>query len=93
MEGVGTAASKQAQQCALHGASKAMLISITELVPVGLGLYIRVNAVAAAHPHKRRGEPDDIGGVVAFLLSGDAARLSDQTVVINGGVMLTGGVE
>jgi NAD(P)-dependent dehydrogenase (short-subunit alcohol dehydrogenase family) len=97
-----------------YGASKAMLISLTELLAVELGPDIRVNAVApavvktkfatklyegreeevaAAYPLKRLGVPADIGSVVAFLLSEDAAWITGQTVVIDGGVTLTGGVE
>ncbi|MFF9850709.1 SDR family oxidoreductase [Streptomyces litmocidini] len=91
----------------MYGASKAMLISMTELLAVELGPDIRVNAVAPAvvktkfatalyegreerlaarYPLKRLGEPEDIGGVVAFLLSEDAAWLTGQTVVVDGGV-------
>ncbi|WP_240136412.1 SDR family oxidoreductase [Streptomyces sp. MUM 178J] len=48
--------------------------------------------VAAAYPLKRLGVPEDIGGVVAFLLSDDAAWVTGQLVVVDGGVTLTGGV-
>jgi 3-oxoacyl-[acyl-carrier protein] reductase len=37
--------------------------------------------------------PEDIGGVVAFLLSGDAAWLTGQTVVVDGGLSLTSAEE
>ncbi|WGX95451.1 SDR family oxidoreductase [Nocardioides sp. L-11A] len=105
---------KPAPGIGLYGASKAMLISMTELLAVELGPDIRVNAVAPAvvktrfatalyegreaevaaqYPLKRLGEPEDIGSVVAFLLSDDAAWLTGQTVVVDGGVTLTGGVE
>lgn len=49
--------------------------------------------VSAPYPLKRLGEPEDIGGVVAFLLSQDAAWLTGQTVRIDGGLLLAGGVE
>ena len=49
-------------------------------------------AVAAEYPLKRLGVPEDIGGVVAFLLSEDAGWLTGQVVVIDGGLTLTGGV-
>jgi NAD(P)-dependent dehydrogenase (short-subunit alcohol dehydrogenase family) len=48
--------------------------------------------VAAAYPLKRLGVPEDIGGVVAFLLSPDAAWLTGQTLVVDGGLTLTGGI-
>ena len=53
----------------------------------------REEEVAATYPLKRLGEPEDIGSVVAFLLSDDAAWMTGQTVVIDGGVSLAGGVE
>lgn len=98
---------------AFYGASKAMLIHLTEELAVELGPDIRVNAVApavvktrfatalydgreeevaAAYPLKRLGVPDDIGSVVAFLLSADAAWMTGQTLVVDGGVLLGGGV-
>ncbi|TJZ54065.1 SDR family oxidoreductase [Streptomyces piniterrae] len=49
--------------------------------------------VAAAYPLKRLGVPEDIGSVVAFLLSDDAAWMTGQLLVVDGGVTLTGGVE
>jgi len=48
--------------------------------------------VSAAYPLKRLGEPDDIGSVVAFLLSKDAGWMTGQTLVVDGGVLLGGGV-
>lgn len=48
--------------------------------------------VAATYPLKRLGVPEDIGSVVAFLLSEDAGWLTGQVVVIDGGLTLTGGV-
>lgn len=48
--------------------------------------------VSAAYPLKRLGVPEDIGSVVAFLLSEDAGWLTGQVVVIDGGLTLTGGV-
>ena len=48
--------------------------------------------VSAQYPLKRLGEPEDIGSVVAFLLSEDAAWLTGQIIVVDGGLTLTGGV-
>ena len=96
-----------------YGASKAMLVHLTEELAVELGPGIRVNAVApavvktrfatalyagreeqvtAAYPLGRLGEPEDIGSVVAFLLSDDAGWMTGQTVVVDGGLMLAGGL-
>lgn len=52
----------------------------------------REDEVAAAYPLKRLGIPEDIGSVVAFLLSEDAAWVTGQTITIDGGLTLTGGV-
>ncbi len=52
----------------------------------------REEEVAATYPLKRLGVPDDVGSVVAFLLSDDAAWVTGQTIVIDGGLTLTGGV-
>jgi len=41
--------------------------------------------VAAAYPLGRLGEPADVAGPVAFLLSDDAAWVTGQTIVIDGG--------
>ena len=52
----------------------------------------REEAVAATYPLQRLGVPDDVGSVVAFLLSDDAAWVTGQCIVIDGGLTLTGGV-
>ncbi|RKT87315.1 3-oxoacyl-[acyl-carrier protein] reductase [Saccharopolyspora antimicrobica] len=97
---------------AMYGASKAMLIHLTEELAVELGPGTRVNAVApavvktrfasalyegregevaATYPLKRLGVPGDIGSAVAFLLSDDAAWITGQTLVVDGGITLAGG--
>jgi 3-oxoacyl-[acyl-carrier protein] reductase len=53
----------------------------------------REDEAVRAYPLKRLGEPEDIGSVVAFLLSDDAAWMTGQTVVVDGGVSLTSGIE
>lgn len=98
---------------AFYGASKALLIHLTEELAVELGPDVRVNAVApavvktrfaealytdredevaAAYPLKRLGVPADIAGAVAYLLSDDAAWTTGQTLVLDGGLTLRGGV-
>jgi NAD(P)-dependent dehydrogenase (short-subunit alcohol dehydrogenase family) len=49
--------------------------------------------VAATYPLGRLGVPEDVAGAVAFLCSNDAAWITGQTVVIDGGVTLTGAVQ
>jgi len=52
----------------------------------------REGDVAAAYPMKRLGAPEDVGGAVSFLLSRDAAWVTGQTLVVDGGVTLGGGL-
>lgn len=48
--------------------------------------------VAAAYPLQRLGRPEDVAGAVAYLLSDDASWVTGRTLVLDGGVTLTGGV-
>ncbi|WP_328375355.1 SDR family oxidoreductase [Streptomyces sp. NBC_00440] len=50
----------------------------------------REEAVAKGYPMGRLGEPGDIAGAVAFLLSGDAAWTTGQTLVVDGGHLFVG---
>jgi NAD(P)-dependent dehydrogenase (short-subunit alcohol dehydrogenase family) len=52
----------------------------------------REEKVAAPYALKRLGVPDDIGGVVAFLLSDEAGWMTGQTLTVDGGVLLAGGI-
>jgi NAD(P)-dependent dehydrogenase (short-subunit alcohol dehydrogenase family) len=45
----------------------------------------REDEVAATYPLKRLGVPEDIGSVVAFLLSDDAAWVTGQIMAVDGG--------
>jgi NAD(P)-dependent dehydrogenase (short-subunit alcohol dehydrogenase family) len=59
----------------------------------GMPLYEGKEAeVAAAYPLERLGLPEDIAGIVAFLASDDAAWLTGQILVADGGLTMTGGV-
>lgn len=51
----------------------------------------RENEVAKGYPLKRLGVPEDIGSVVAFLLSDDASWMTGQQLVVDGGVTIAGG--
>ncbi|PRX45985.1 NAD(P)-dependent dehydrogenase (short-subunit alcohol dehydrogenase family) [Prauserella shujinwangii] len=52
----------------------------------------REDEVAAAYPMKRLGVPEDIAGAAAFLLSDQAGWITGQTLVVDGGVTLGGGL-
>ncbi len=52
----------------------------------------REEQVSAAYPLKRLGVPEDVAGAVAFLLSDQASWITGQTLVLDGGVTLTGGL-
>ncbi|MBB4737385.1 NAD(P)-dependent dehydrogenase (short-subunit alcohol dehydrogenase family) [Actinoplanes octamycinicus] len=53
----------------------------------------REEQVTATYPLKRLGAPEDVAGTVAFLCSPDASWITGQTIVLDGGVTLTGVVE
>jgi 3-oxoacyl-[acyl-carrier protein] reductase len=52
----------------------------------------REEKVAAGYPLGRLGVPEDVAGAVAFLASADAAWLTGQTLVVDGGLLLRAGV-
>ncbi|GAB2771264.1 SDR family oxidoreductase [Amycolatopsis magusensis] len=52
----------------------------------------REEEVSAAYPMKRLGLPEDIAGAVAFLLSDEAGWITGQTMVLDGGRTLVGGL-
>jgi len=52
----------------------------------------REEELSAAYPLKRLGVPEDIAGAVAFLLSDQASWITGQTLVLDGGVTLAGGL-
>jgi len=53
----------------------------------------REEQVAAGYPLRRLGVPEDVAGTVAFLCGPDAAWITGQTIVIDGGITLTGAMQ
>lgn len=53
----------------------------------------REEQAAARYPMGRLGEPEDIGGAVAFLSSDAAGWVTGQTLVLDGGLFLNAGVD
>jgi NAD(P)-dependent dehydrogenase (short-subunit alcohol dehydrogenase family) len=52
----------------------------------------REEAVVASYPLQRLGEPKDVAAAVAFLASDDAAWITGQVLVLDGGLTMQGGV-
>ncbi|MEV6298235.1 SDR family oxidoreductase [Actinoplanes sp. NPDC051861] len=50
----------------------------------------REDAVSATYPLKRLGTTDDVAGTVSFLCSDAASWITGQTIVLDGGLTLTG---
>lgn len=49
-------------------------------------------ALAATYPLKRLGVPEDVASAVSYLGSSDASWVTGQTFIVDGGLMLGGGV-
>jgi 2-hydroxycyclohexanecarboxyl-CoA dehydrogenase len=58
------------------------------LAQVGADNPNLVAALAKAVPFRRIGEPEDIAGAVAFLISDDAAFITGQTISVSGGMSM-----
>jgi 3-oxoacyl-[acyl-carrier protein] reductase len=50
-------------------------------------------AVDAAYPIGRAGEPEDVAEAIAFFASNDSSWITGQTLVIDGGLLLTTSVD
>jgi NAD(P)-dependent dehydrogenase (short-subunit alcohol dehydrogenase family) len=55
-------------------------------------LYEGYPEISDDYPLRRLGVPSDVSGAVAFLLSEDADWITGQTLIIDGGLLLNGGV-
>ncbi|WP_116047620.1 SDR family oxidoreductase [Amycolatopsis palatopharyngis] len=52
----------------------------------------REDEVAEPYPMKRLGVPEDVAGAVTFLLSEQAGWITGQTIVVDGGITIGGGL-
>lgn len=52
----------------------------------------REDKVASTYPMKRLGMPEDVASLVWFLLSDEASWITGQTITIDGGLTLNGGL-
>jgi NAD(P)-dependent dehydrogenase (short-subunit alcohol dehydrogenase family) len=52
----------------------------------------REEQVAAAYPAQRLGTPEDVAGLVGFLVSDAAGWITGETVRVDGGLLATGGL-
>jgi 3-oxoacyl-[acyl-carrier protein] reductase len=50
------------------------------------------SGVSSHYPMRRLGEPEDVAAAVSFLLSDDAAWVTGQTIVVDGGITKSGGL-
>jgi len=53
----------------------------------------REDAVAAGYPLRRLGAPEDVAGAVAFLLSDEAAWITGETLLVDGGLFAASAID
>ena len=90
--------------CEPYAASKGGLVSLTHELAISLAPDIRVNCISpgwidthhlkitkkdhAVHPVGRAGKPQDIANLVSFLISEQAAFITGQNFIVDGGMTI-----
>lgn len=90
--------------CEPYAASKGGLVSLTHELAISLAPHIRVNCISpgwidthhlkitkkdhAVHPVGRVGKPEDIANLVSFLISDQAAFITGQNFIADGGMTI-----
>lgn len=97
MYGVSKAAVTQlTKQLALEMAPRirvnAVIPALIETDFAGALYQDRKDEIAASYPLGRIGRPEDVASAIAFLASGQSAWITGETLLLDGGLSLTGGV-
>lgn len=90
--------------CEPYAASKGGLVSLTHELAISLAPHIRVNCISPGwidthhikitkkdhkvHPVGRAGKPEDIANLVRFLISDEAAFITGQNFIVDGGMTI-----
>jgi NAD(P)-dependent dehydrogenase (short-subunit alcohol dehydrogenase family) len=82
-----------------YAASKGGVVALTHALAMSLGPQVRVNCISPGwmktrlgrkdqvqHPVGRAGRPEDIGEMIAFLISDAAGFITGQNFVVDGGM-------
>jgi 3-oxoacyl-[acyl-carrier protein] reductase len=73
-----------AREVARHGITVNSVALGTIAVP-GMTDPVGIEKLVRNYPIRRRGEPEDVAGIVSYLASASAAWVTGQTIPVNGG--------